>query len=167
MLYTQEIPALCSAAKTLYEGRWCCFDSPNDELGKVAFCSMFLKRKNSQRFGASSLSKCHYTRQKNAFASLEGATRAKKSRCNRSQFRTLFLPHRFIKIRPSLQRPVSIESLTICWIPGFPKIWAKSKKSRKRVNLTEKSRCLSKEPYQSQLECWDELISEAWSGHLG
>ena len=47
--------------------------------------------------------------------------RAKKSLCNRSQFRTLFLPHRFIKIRPSHQRPVSIEFLTICRIQGFPK----------------------------------------------
>ena len=41
--------------------------------------------------------------------------------CNRSQFRTFFLPHRFIKIRPSHQRPVSIEFLTICRIPEFPK----------------------------------------------
>jgi len=47
--------------------------------------------------------------------------RAQKSLCNRSQFRTLFLPHRFIKIRPSHQRPVSIVFLTICRIPGFPK----------------------------------------------
>ena len=31
--------------------------------------------------------------------------------CNRSQFRTLLLPHRFIKIRPSHLRPVSIEFL--------------------------------------------------------
>jgi len=38
--------------------------SPKYELGKVAFSSMFLKRKKSQRFGASSFSKCHYTRQK-------------------------------------------------------------------------------------------------------
>ena len=47
--------------------------------------------------------------------------RAKKSLCNRSQFRTFFLPHRFIKIRPSHQRPVSIQFLTFCRIPGFPK----------------------------------------------
>jgi len=46
---------------------------------------------------------------------------AKKSLCNRSQFPTLFLPYRFIKIRPSHQRPVSIEFLTICRIPKFPK----------------------------------------------
>jgi len=46
---------------------------------------------------------------------------AKKSLCNRSQFQTLFLPHRFINIRPSRQRPISIEFLTICRIPGFPK----------------------------------------------
>ena len=35
--------------------------------------------------------------------------RTKKSLCNRSQFRTLLIPHRFIKICPSHQRPVSIE----------------------------------------------------------
>ena len=64
VLYTQEIPALCSTVQTLYEGRWCRFDSPKYELGKVAFGSMFLKRTKSQRFGASSFSKCHYTRQK-------------------------------------------------------------------------------------------------------
>jgi len=46
--------------------------------------------------------------------------RAKRSLCNRSQFRTFLLPHRFIKIRPSRQRPVSIEFLTSCWIPEFP-----------------------------------------------
>ena len=50
MLYTPEIPALRSTAQTLYEGRWCRFDSPKYELGKVAFSSMFLKRKKSQRF---------------------------------------------------------------------------------------------------------------------
>ena len=68
MLYTQEIPALRSAVETLYKGRWCRFGSPKDELGKVAFSSMFLKRKKSQRFGASSFSKCHYTGQKYPFA---------------------------------------------------------------------------------------------------
>jgi len=62
------------------------------------------------------------TRQKNPFATPRTVLqRAKKSLCNRSQFRTLFLPHRFIKIRPSHQRPVSIEFLTICRIPEFPK----------------------------------------------
>jgi len=34
--------------------------SPRYELGKVAFSSMFLKRKKSQRFGASSFSKFHH-----------------------------------------------------------------------------------------------------------
>ena len=86
-------------------------------LGRVAFSSMFLKRKKSQRFGASSFSKFH-----NTFATPRTVIkRAKKSLCNRSQFRTLFLPHRFIKIRPSHQRPVSIEFLTIYRIPEFPK----------------------------------------------
>ena len=69
MLYTQEIPGLRSAVMTLYEGHWRRFDSPKDELGKVDLSSMFLKRKKSQRFGASSFSKFHYTRQKNPFAS--------------------------------------------------------------------------------------------------
>jgi len=38
--------------------------SPSYELGKVAFSSMFLKRKKSQRFGALSFSKFHHTRKK-------------------------------------------------------------------------------------------------------
>jgi len=48
------------------------------ELGNVAFSSMFLKRKKSQRFGSSSFSKCHYTRQKNPFASLGRSYTSKK-----------------------------------------------------------------------------------------
>ena len=45
--------------------------SPKYELRKMAFSSMFLKCKKSQRFGASSqFSKCYYTRQKDPFASL-------------------------------------------------------------------------------------------------
>ena len=81
MLYTQEIPALRSAAETLYEGRWCRFDGPKYELGKEAFCSMFLKRKKLQRFRASSFSKFHHmvhTRQKNPFASLGRSYTSKK-----------------------------------------------------------------------------------------
>jgi len=39
--------------------------SPSYELGKkVAFSSMFLKRKKSQRFGASSFSKFHHNAKK-------------------------------------------------------------------------------------------------------
>jgi len=92
----------------------------NERL-KVDFSSMFLKRKKSQHFGASSFSKFH-TRRKNPVATPRTVLqRAKKSLCNRSQFRTLLLPHRFIKIRPSHQRPVSIEFLTICRIAEFPK----------------------------------------------
>ena len=41
----------------------------NERL-KVAFSSMFLKRKKSQRFGASSFSKFHHTRQKNPSVTL-------------------------------------------------------------------------------------------------
>ena len=46
----------------------------------------------------------------------------KKSLCNGLQFRTLFLPHRFIKIRPSHQRPVSIEFLTIVGFQNSPNL---------------------------------------------
>ena len=96
--------------------------SPRYELGKVAFSRRVLKRKKSQRFGDSSFSKFHNTRQKNLFPTPRTVLqRAKKSLCSRSQFRTLFLPHRFVKIRPSHQRPVSIEFLTIFRIPEFPK----------------------------------------------
>jgi len=38
--------------------------SPRYELRKVAFSSMFLKRKKSQRFGASSFSKFQHTPKK-------------------------------------------------------------------------------------------------------
>jgi len=44
--------------------------TPNERL-KVAFSSMFLKREKSQRFGASSFSKFHHTRQKNPFATID------------------------------------------------------------------------------------------------
>ena len=44
--------------------------SPKYEIGKVAFNSMFLKRKKSQHFGASSFSKFLHTRQKSPFAAL-------------------------------------------------------------------------------------------------
>ena len=63
--------------------------------------------------------------------------RAKKALCNRSQFQTLFLPHRFIKIRPAHQRPVSIEILTICRIPGFPKS-EQNRKSYGNVRIRRK-----------------------------
>jgi len=44
--------------------------SPKYKLGKVAFSSMFLKRKKSQCFGDSSFSKFHHTRQKIPFPPL-------------------------------------------------------------------------------------------------
>ena len=60
------------------------------------------------------------TYQKNPFATARTVLqRSKKSLGTRSQFRTLWLPHRFIKIRPAHLRPVSIEFLTICRNPGF------------------------------------------------
>jgi len=78
------------------------------------------------------------TCQKNPFATLRTVLqRAKKSLCNGSQFWTLFLPHRFIKIRPSHQRPVSIEFLTICWIPGLRNYsWKKSELKGSSQNLS-------------------------------
>ena len=65
------------------------------------------------------------TCQKNPFVTPRTVLqRAKKSLYNRLQFRTLLLPHRFIKIRPSHQPPVSIE---FCRIPEFPKSEQKRK----------------------------------------
>jgi len=52
--------------------------SPRYELGKVGFGIMFLKRKNSQRFGVSSFSKFHHTRQKIPFPPLGRPTANKK-----------------------------------------------------------------------------------------
>ena len=56
------------------------------------------------------------TRQRNPFATPRTVLqRSKKSFCNRSQFRTLLLAHRFIKIRPSHLRPVSSEFILFLW----------------------------------------------------
>jgi len=38
--------------------------------------------------------------------------------------------------------------------------WSKSKKLRKRSKLTEKSRCSSKQPWESQKEFWDEYMNK-------
>ena len=100
---------VASTARSMSLGRWflvACFSSVqnHDVLGPHLFPSFT-------------------TRQKNPYATPTTVLqRAKKSLCNRSQFRTLFLPYRFIKIRPSHQQPVSIESLTIWRIPGFPNL---------------------------------------------
>ena len=99
---------VASTARSMSLGRWllvACFSSvKNHNVSELHLFPSFT------------------TRQRNPFATHRTVLqRAQKSLCNRSQFRTLFLPHRFIKIRPSHQRPVSIEFLTICQIPGFPK----------------------------------------------
>jgi len=83
---------------------------------------MFLKCKKLQRFGASSFSKFHHMPKKSLCHPRTVLKQSKKSFCNRSQFRTLFLPHRFIKIRPSHQRPVSIEFVTICRFQDSPNL---------------------------------------------
>jgi len=110
----------------------------------VAFSSMFLKRKTcfssvkNHNVSGPHLFPSFTTRQKNPFATPRTVLqRAKKALCNRSQFRTLFLPHRFIKIRPSHQRPVSIEFLTICRIPEFP-ISEQNRKSCGNVRICRK-----------------------------
>ena len=95
--------------------------SPRYELGKVAFSSMFLKRKIHNVSGPHLFPSVTTHAKKSLCLPSTVLHRAQKSLRNRSQFRTLFLPHRFIKIRPSHQRPVSIEFFTICRIPGFPK----------------------------------------------
>ena len=86
---------------------------------KVALSRMFLKRKKPHLFEASSCSKFHHTRRKNPFAKPKTVPqRAKRSLCNRS-FQTLLLPHRFIKFRPSHQRPVNIAKLNFSLFVGF------------------------------------------------
>ena len=95
--------------------------SPRYELGRWLLVACFSSVKNHNVSGPH-LFPSFTTYQKNPFATPRTVLqRSKKSLCNRSQFRTLFLPHRFIKIRPSHLRPVSIEFLTICRIPEFPK----------------------------------------------
>ena len=96
-------------------------------LGRWLLVACFFSIKNHNVSGPH-LFPSFTTRQKNPFATPRAVLqRAKKSLCNRSQFRTLSLPHRFIKIRPSHQRPVSIEFPTICRIPEF----SKSEQNRK------------------------------------
>ena len=116
------------------------------ERWKVAFRSMFLMGTKSQRFGASSFSKFYYTLQKKPFATpRNNLYRAKKSLCDKSQFAHLFYYTDLSRFVPS----VSIEYLTICWICPDSRISQdgfKTKKLRKRANLTGKSRCSSKEP---------------------
>ena len=110
-----------------------------------------------KNFGASSFSKFHHTRQKNPFATFKIVLqRAKKSLCNMSQFQTLFLPHRFIKIR---QHWISHNS-------RIPQIWAKSKKLQKRANLTEKRRCSSKKPSAQELTNRTLISHERTSVHF-
>jgi len=77
---------------------------PQKERWKVAFRSVFLTGIKSQRFGASSFSKFYYTLQKKPFAAPRTHLyQAKKSLCDRLQFRTSVLPQIFIKIRPFRQ----------------------------------------------------------------
>ena len=90
-------------------------------LGRWLLVACFSSVKNHNVLGPH-LFPIFTTRQQNPFATPRTVLqRSKKSLCNRSQFRTLLLPHRFIKIRPSHLRPVSSEFLTICRMPGFPK----------------------------------------------
>jgi len=90
-------------------------------LGRWLLVACFSSVKN-QKVSGPHLFLSFTTCQKNPFATPRTVLQqAKKSLCNRSQFRTLFLPHRFIKIRPFHQRPISIEFLTICRNPEFPK----------------------------------------------
>jgi len=73
---------------------------PQKKCWKLAFRSMFLMGIKSQRFRVSSFSKFYYTLQKKPFATPRTVLdRAKKSLCDRLQFRMFFLSHRFIKIR--------------------------------------------------------------------
>jgi len=81
--------------------------SPRYELGKVFLVACFSSVKNHNVSGLIFFQVSPHT-PKNPFATPRSVLqRTKKSIYNRSQFRTLFLPHRFIKIRPS--------HLLICW----------------------------------------------------
>jgi len=140
--------------------------SPSYEIGKkVAFSSMFLKRKKSQRFGASSFSKFHHNAKKSFATPRTVLQRAKKSLCNRSQFRTLFLPHRFMKMKIfrfvlPISDPSALNFSTICRIPEFPGINPKRKSCenvrirRKRTTVQRKSHGHLKKSFGMNLACW-------------
>jgi len=117
----------------------------NMSLGRWLLVACF-SSVNNHNVSGSHLFPSFTTHAKNLFATPRTVLhRAKKSLCNRSQLRTLFLPHRFIKIRLSHQRPVCIEFLTICRIPEFPGMNPKRKSCgnvrirRKRTAVQRKS----------------------------
>jgi len=94
----------------------------NMSLGRWLLVACFSCVKNHNVSGPHLFSSVTTHAKKSLYLPRTVLHRAKESLCNRSQFRTLFLPHRFIKIRPSNQRPVSIEFLTICRIPKSPNL---------------------------------------------
>jgi len=96
--------------------------SPRYELGKVAFSVKNHNVSGPHLFPGFTTHTKKFNPEFNPFATPRMVLqRATKSLCNRSQFQTFFLSRRFIKVRPSHQRPVSIEFFTICWIPESPK----------------------------------------------
>jgi hypothetical protein len=107
----------------------------NMSLGRWLLVACFWSVKNHNVSGPH-LIPSFTTCQKNFFATpktvLQGA---KKSLYNRSQFRTLFLPHRFIKIRPSHQRPVSIEFSQFVGFQDSPNL---SKIGKRNVRIWRK-----------------------------
>jgi len=101
---------------------------PQKERWKVAFRSMFIMGIKSQRFGAYSFSKFYYTLQIKPFATPRTVLyRGKKSLCDRSQFRTSVLPHRFIMIRPFRQHWISHNLLDMPRFQNFPE-WIQNEK---------------------------------------
>jgi len=94
----------------------------NMSLGRWLLVACFSRLKNHNVSGPHLFSSVTNTPKKSLCLPRTVLHRTKKSLCNRSQFRTLFLPHRFIKIRPSHQRPVSIEFLTIFGFQDSPNL---------------------------------------------
>ena len=96
-----------------------------NERFKVAFSSMFLQRKKSQRFGASSFSKFHHTRRKIPVPTLGQSYSKQKNHfaigCNSERCYYHTDLSRFVLPISDPGRPDSIEFVTICRIPEFPK----------------------------------------------
>ena len=125
--------------------------SPKYELGKVALSSMFLKRKKSQRFRASSFSKFHHTRQKNPVCYLgRSCTEPKKpfaigrhsERCSyNTDYSRFVLP---------VSNPSALNLSQFVGIQNFPE-WIQNEKVAETLEVdgkeplfSERAMCISK-----------------------
>ena len=108
VLYTQEIPARVRLLRHSRRAADVASTARSMSMGRWLLVACFSRVKNHNVSGPHLFPSVTTHAEKSLSLPRTVLQRANKSLCNRSQFRTLFLPHRFIKIRPCHQRPVSI-----------------------------------------------------------